>query len=78
MTEIVWADASIASRSGRMHPLAEQSERIARATSFSDPLDFGYLERAGGDVGRGVREALASGLPVDRVVGALAAMWTQL
>ncbi len=75
--ELVWADAAVASRSGRAHPLAAIVERYARSGSFSDPLDIGYLDRTGSAVGSAVRSALGLGVPFDAVAGQLRALWAQ-
>jgi len=73
--ELLWADAAVASRTGRSHPLARQVERYAEGHAFSDPLDIGYLERTGDAVGRTLREALNLGVPPDRVASDLREVW---
>lgn len=78
ITELVWADAAIAARSARHHPLAKQVERIARDGSFSDPLDFGYLERTGTAVAIGVIEALSTGVAIDVIAPSFDALWARL
>jgi hypothetical protein len=75
ITELVWADAAVSARSDRAHPLARQAEVVARSSAFSDPLDYGYLERAGDDVGQALREALSIGVDLDLVASGLAELW---
>lgn len=78
ISELVWADAAMAARSTRPHPLVLQVERAALSHAFSDPQDAGYLERAGEAVGRGLREALAAGVALDLVASELGQLWTRL
>jgi hypothetical protein len=75
--ELVWADAAVASRSGRAHPLAQQVEKYALGHAYSDPLDIGYLDRTGNAVGSAIRKALALGIPVDRLALELRELWAR-
>ncbi len=73
--DLLWADAAVASRTGRAHPLARQVESYAASHAFSDPLDIGYLERTGEAVGRAFREALSLGVPPAYIASDLRDVW---